>query len=752
MIQSIDFRDLATFVGPHQLVGLKEINSFFGGNGTGKSTISKAIAQGDSANCKITWAGDIPLERVVYNDDWIKANFAQTEELKGIFTLGEQEINLENQIEEVRERCDTLRKEIASLKKNRDGDPADPTFEGQVQKQAALDNELTEECWTVKKKNETKYKDAMRGSLQKAGFKDRAVLEAANNKCKAVNAATLPGRVQVVFGPKQEKLQEIARPSFAKLTGHESAPILSKIVVGKKDVDIAGMIQKLGNSDWVKQGAGFFGRNAGACPFCQQAAPASLRESLDAYFDQAFLADSESIKTLKADYLADAEAAKQQLDIIEQSRPQHLDLAAFKQARKVLDIQVKANLDRIQKKQEESSRAIALDAIQGAAEAVLALIDAVNVEVKKHNKMIDDRATERETIEAEVWKLMLDDGLSRAVADYLAKKTAIDKAKKGMTERVAQKERDLRAAECELANLEKKMTSVEPTAKEINTLLEVFGFRGFKLAMTTDKKSYKLIRANGELAKHTLSEGEKTFVTFLYFYHLLKGSRDGANVSAARIVVFDDPVSSLDSDVLHIVSSLIRELFVNVCAGKGALKQVFVLTHNIAFHKEVSYFKRRHKGLSKSKITYWKICKQCEHSSVHFSRSDPAKSHYEVLWAEIGQKNPHTICNTLRRILEQASKLLGGIELDNLEKMFSGGGLTACRTLLGWVHDGSHFAFDDVSITVDDTTIDIYLNVFRDIFKHCGWETHYRHMMAIAQEGEVAQEELAEEGEPSNAE
>ena len=740
MIQSIEISDSATFEGPHELFDLKPINYLFGGNGSGKTTISKAIAAGESAKCKMKWAAAIPLDRLVYNDDWIKANFSQTEELKGIFTLGEQEINLGNQIEEARERCDTLRNDIANIKKNRDGDPMDPSVEGQVQKQAVLDDELMEECWRVKKKNEANYKDAMKGSLQKSSYKDRAVLEAASNKCKAVNAATLPGRVKVVFGPKQEKLAEITRLSFAKLIAHEASPILSKIVVGKKDVNIAEMIQKLGNSDWVSQGVSYFKKNADTCPFCQQAAPASLKESLDAYFDQTFIADSESIKTLKANYTADADAAKQQLDLIEQAKPQHLDLAAFKQARKVLDVQTKANLEKIQKKQSESSRVVALDGIKEAVDAVLKLIDVGNVEIKKHNKMIDERETERENVEAEVWKLMLDDGVTLAVADYNTKKVVIDKAKKGMTERITAKEKDLKGAEKDLGDLEKKMTSVEPTVKEINRLLDVFGFKGFKLAMTQDKKSYKLIRANGEPAKHTLSEGEKTFVTFLYFYHLLKGSRDGANVSVARIVVFDDPVSSLDSDVLHIVSSLIRELFVNVCAGKGVIKQIFILTHNIAFHKEVSFFKKRHKGISIAQISYWKVYKQNEKSSIQYSRTNPVKSYYEVLWVEIRQKNPHTINNTLRRILEQASKLLGGIELDNLEKKFTGADLTACRTLLGWIHDGSHFSFDDICITVDESTIDIYLNVFRDIFKHCGWETHYNHMMAIEQDGEWEEE------------
>ncbi|MFH0083694.1 AAA family ATPase, partial [Pseudomonas aeruginosa] len=68
-------------------------------------------------------------------------------------------------------------------------------------------------------------------------------------------------------------------------------------------------------------------------------------------------------------------------------------------------------------------------------------------------------------------------------------------------------------------------------------------------------------------AKETLSEGERTFVTFLYFYHLLKGSDSESGVTTDRIVVFDDPVSSLDSDILFIVSSLIKALFDEVRQG-----------------------------------------------------------------------------------------------------------------------------------------------------------------------------------------
>lgn len=59
------------------------------------------------------------------------------------------------------------------------------------------------------------------------------------------------------------------------------------------------------------------------------------------------------------------------------------------------------------------------------------------------------------------------------------------------------------------------------------------------------------------------------------------------------MVVFDDPVSSLDSDILIIVSNLIKGIFEEVRIETGQIKQVFVLTHNIYFHKEISFHTKR---------------------------------------------------------------------------------------------------------------------------------------------------------------
>ncbi len=68
-----------------------------------------------------------------------------------------------------------------------------------------------------------------------------------------------------------------------------------------------------------------------------------------------------------------------------------------------------------------------------------------------------------------------------------------------------------------------------------------------------------------------------------------------------KIILIDDPVSSMDSQVLFFVSTLIRRLIAKKGKGKDQhgnnliyqlknenIEQVFILTHNIFFYKEVA--------------------------------------------------------------------------------------------------------------------------------------------------------------------
>ena len=150
--------------------------------------------------------------------------------------------------------------------------------------------------------------------------------------------------------------------------------------------------------------------------------------------------------------------------------------------------------------------------------------------------------------------------------------------------------------------LEKSTTSIQPTIDEINALLLSVGFECFSLAMACNRAGYRLIRKDGSDAKETLSDGEFSLIAFLYFFHLLKGSNTESGMTMDRVAVFDDPVTSLDNDILVIVGTLIKGLYKEMQAGKGNIKQIFILTHNLFFYKEVTLNLR-------AESTFWTVQK-----------------------------------------------------------------------------------------------------------------------------------------------
>ncbi len=341
-------------------------------------------------------------------------------------------------------------------------------------------------------------------------------------------------------------------------------------------------------------------------------------------------------------------------------------------------------------------------------------------------------ATERATLTSNIWKFVVEE-LKADLDNYVKEKNSLAKAITTLNTQIATAIEDKEKKGLEIRALEKQNTSIQPTIDGINSLLLSFGFQGFKLAQATSGISYKLVRLNGEDAKSTLSEGEKTFITFLYFYHLLKGSESDTGMTMDRVVVFDDPVSSLDSDILFIVSNLIKGLFDDVRTGVGHIKQIFVLTHNVYFHKEVTFSSKR-KNCAMNEETFWTVRKSGLISKIEMHSTNPIKTSYELLWAEVRKPDRSNLAiqNTLRRILENYFKILGGIEFDRLCDYFDGKEKLIYKSLCSWLHDGSHYAHDDLYVSIDDSMVESYLTVFRAIFEKSKHEAHYKMMMGDA--------------------
>ncbi|WP_419900873.1 AAA family ATPase [Roseomonas sp. USHLN139] len=359
---------------------------------------------------------------------------------------------------------------------------------------------------------------------------------------------------------------------------------------------------------------------------------------------------------------------------------------------------------------------------------------------KIHNATIADLANARRKLTSEIWRFIVEERHTD-LKTYVATTATIQKAIDGLKANIQAKEAIRSTKLLRQRELESGMTSVKPTVAAINRILTMYGFQSFKLAVAGDRDDmYRIVRLDGTDAAKTLSEGERSFITFLYFYHLLAGSTSGTGTTSEKVVVFDDPVSSLDSDVLFIVSALIRQMISDVCAGKSSVRQIFLLTHNIYFHKEVSYDRDRASNSCRKHETFWVVRKRDNVSSLHKYDFNPVKTSYELLWEDVrNAERPNlTIQNTLRRIVENYLIVLGGLRQDEIVAQFHGRDAQVCASLFSWINDGSHSSHDDLYMAADDNAVQSYLRVFAEVFEKTGHRAHYRMMMRIGSDSDGA--------------
>lgn len=302
-------------------------------------------------------------------------------------------------------------------------------------------------------------------------------------------------------------------------------------------------------------------------------------------------------------------------------------------------------------------------------------------------------------------------------------------------------------------------------ADKINNYLAKYGFFDIKLEVNIedgiinrDKNMYNLIVTrtfcdNTKDMFTTLSEGEKHLLAFLYFYELCLGFDDynEALNPKNKIILIDDPITSMDSNSIFMVSSLICDLLELDGHVRGDaysfkhpfISQGFVFTHNTFFLRELFY----RINFAPKKMSLHYIYKKCiEQDGMHRYVSDATewdsfKDDYAILWDTFFEltdptKNvvkdgitplPNIILpNICRRILESYGKFEGLGKNDsatdiiyNLQQQpnvhLSNDELRIYNSFVAIFNTGSHYISPTDDLNMSNMEVDYY-NIFETLF------------------------------------
>lgn len=744
MIESFKLADIATYNEQGiQVTDLKEINFFYGANGCGKTTASNYLTDTSDQrfrNCQVVWTNGQPLKTLVYNKAFRENNFGDSD-IAGVFTLGEATTEQVELIKARKVEQDNAENQLKTYTTDHNK---------KLVEQSSLATEFTESCWSLYKKYQDDFKEALKGFLKKELFRDKIISMSSGDEAESGNAAEyseLKNRSATILGQRPDAYPLFIVPDFSSFHHIEDDPIWHTVVAGKRDVDIAGLIEALGCQDWLNHGRQFI-NSTDICPFCQQPTiDEEFRAKIERFFDTSFEQQLEHVNRLASNY---QERATHTFDVLQRIASQErdneeskLDREEFELALKSLDSQFKANIMTIRNKQEKPSAKIDLTSTTEMLKILFSLIEQANQEIKKHNEVVINYDMERQRLIVDIWRFLAAE-INDEFTAYHKKIKGVTKAIDILSTKVAESDRQVKEKKAEVTELSRNTTSVQPAVDEINRLLRAYAFLNFEIVPSQQLENHYVIqRQNGELAYESLSEGEVTFITFLYFVQLANGALKQDDVAQNRVVVIDDPISSLDSNVLYIVSTIVKGLIKEVKAG-SSIKQLLLFTHNVYFHKEASFQNGRSNGCNKTH--FWILRKVNNITSIQaYQQRNPINSSYELMWQELKDRRNRsgvTVQNIMRRILENYFKILGKLSDEDIVAKFDNHQeQQICLSLLHWINDGSHCIPDDLFIQTIDEQVEVYLNIFKHIFINSGHESHYEMMMAGEElfDGEFAQ-------------
>ncbi len=752
MIESLTIKNIATYdpVDGVQIPDLKKVNFFFGYNGSGKSSIVKYLFNLSlDASLKVQEFNDCSQigyieanhQIIVFDENFTEINFNRSPVLKGVFSLNQanavidgqiaSEENLINKYNELIKNKTTLVESISTSKRSNQ-------------------NVLLDHCW----RQRTTFTAFSKINLIHSGSKPNNLQEIKNKldslPVTVPTITQLTERYQLLYENEIKQInQNVNSILYKELRGIELKleKLLQEVIVGNEDVDIAALIAKINARSWVETGVQFLDKTD-VCPFCQQdTIDENLKGQFNKFFDLTYKEKISELVALQSNYKQKSEAfLANVISMQNEFNPNNLVSNIYLSLQEHFKSNYVTVADKIENPNERKNLVL--------LNSLKADLSVIVKEIKENNKTFSELNVNRTNFISQIWHFMAFN--CRLEIDELAAKEVKHQRITDLANvLIADYKTKILLSKQSIETLRSQTVNTKQAVDNINLILKNAGFNGFEIAekdAVNNISQYYLKRQNASVGNpifKSLSEGEKNFISFLYFFQLCNGTDDIQNNGIKKkIIVIDDPVSSLDSQALFVVSTLIHNLILrkgdNPKADKKFLKndnisQVFILTHNLYFYKEVSFDKRP------ICTDYWhlRIIKINNKTSIKGEYNKTIYDDYSLLWNTIKDLKANiptttslniVIANSMRRVIESYVNFIG-YGRDSWASIFNDNQNDPSYYIkcafISTINDESHkiTALDSVYYQkIINEQPQILFDVFIEIFKSIGKE-HYELMM-----------------------
>jgi wobble nucleotide-excising tRNase len=378
---------------------------------------------------------------------------------------------------------------------------------------------------------------------------------------------------------------------------------------------------------WVEMGMRLHRDKRTSCGFCQQPLPLDLWAKLDAHFNEASQALSLEIRACQ-------EQIQQELLALEAVRPipQETVYAVHRDEIGKLNEELNASVLRHRTTLNEISDALKIRSRKlfesqetppptpNYGNGIVSIGAAINTLVAKSNATtatLDELKIKarRRLLLAEVSKFAAD----IRYAEIIAANRGLAGRAEALLESLNRLRERTQSLQSDIQTLRGQLRDEGAAAERVNDFLQKhFGGRGLRLdSVRLDGASsieFRVMR--GTEVAHNLSDGECSLVAFCYFLAKLE---DTDTNGTRPIVWIDDPISSLDSNHVFFLFSLIESQLARPEMNVTGMyvyryEQLFISTHNLEFLK---YLRRLiPKGQETKQLCHFIVVKRDTGSTV----------------------------------------------------------------------------------------------------------------------------------------